>query len=126
MEPSIPTRSSLVSVKHTPKDLLPTIPIGDFTNLHRAVGTFWDAEFVLELVAVQSRHVQERIVVFEGTIFANCIICRRVLLAGCVSSCIGFELRTGEMALGAHCEVCETEEATCDGQETQERGAHGR
>jgi hypothetical protein len=72
-------------IKHTPKDLLPTIPIRDFTNLHRAVGALGDAEFVLKLVAVQSRHVQERIVVFEGTVFANCIICRTDLLAEYIS-----------------------------------------
>jgi hypothetical protein len=92
INPALNSNTSITRVsqsKHTPKDLLPTIPIRHLPNLHRAIGALGDAEFVLELVAVQGRHVQERIVVLEGTVFANCIICRMVLLAGWVSCCIG-------------------------------------
>jgi hypothetical protein len=44
---------------HTPEDLLPAVPIWDFSDLYCAVGTLGDAEFVPELVAVQGCYVQE-------------------------------------------------------------------
>jgi hypothetical protein len=59
---------------HTPEDLLPAITIWDFSDLYCAVGTFGDAELVPELVAVQGCHVQERVVVLEGTGFADVVV----------------------------------------------------
>lgn len=56
------------------EDLLPAVLIRHFSDLHCAVGILRNAEFVLASVTVQSRCVQERMVVFESAGSADFVV----------------------------------------------------